>query len=71
MPRAILVGGLGNGDEGKGSLVDHLVRKHGIRYVVRFNGGAQALHHVVNRPGAELPAWGIGRIKNVIADLHA
>ncbi|MCW3097801.1 MAG: Adenylosuccinate synthase [Chthonomonadaceae bacterium] len=49
MPRAILVVGLGNGDEGKGSLVDHLVQKEGIRQVVRFNGGAQALHHVVDR----------------------
>lgn len=47
MPRAFLVIGLGYGDEGKGSLVDHLVRKHGIRQVVRFNGGAQARHHVV------------------------
>lgn len=49
MPRAILVVGLGNGDEGKGSLVDHLVRKEGVRQVVRFNGGAQALHHVVDQ----------------------
>ena len=49
MSRAILVVGLGYGDEGKGSLVDHLVRKEGIRQVVRFNGGAQALHHVVDQ----------------------
>ncbi len=48
MPRAIMVLGLGNGDEGKGSMVDHLVRREGIRQVVRFNGGAQALHHVVD-----------------------
>ena len=48
MPRAMMVVGLGNGDEGKGSLVDHLVRKEGVRHVVRFNGGAQALHHVVD-----------------------
>lgn len=48
MPRAMMVVGLGNGDEGKGSMVDHLVRKEGIRQVVRFNGGAQALHHVVD-----------------------
>jgi adenylosuccinate synthase len=47
LARAILMVGLGNGDEGKGSVVDHLVRKEGIRQVVRFNGGAQALHHVV------------------------
>lgn len=48
MPRAIIVVGLGNGDEGKGSLVDYFVRKEGARQVVRFNGGAQALHHVVD-----------------------
>jgi adenylosuccinate synthase len=47
MPRAFLVIGLGFGDEGKGSVVDHLVRRHRIRQVVRFNGGAQARHHVV------------------------
>jgi len=47
MPAALMVVGLGNGDEGKGAVVDHLVRRHGIRRVVRFNGGAQALHHVV------------------------
>ncbi len=48
MPRSIIVIGLGNGDEGKGSVVDYLIRKHGVRRVVRFNGGAQALHHVVS-----------------------
>jgi len=46
MTKVYIVVGLGFGDEGKGSWVDHLVRKHGLRYVVRFNGGAQALHHV-------------------------
>ncbi len=47
MKTAHIVVGLGFGDEGKGSWVDHLVRRHGIKYVVRFNGGAQASHHVV------------------------
>jgi len=51
MTNAFLVIGLGYGDEGKGSWVDHLVRTHGVRYVVRFNGGAQALHHVVTSEG--------------------
>jgi len=46
MPRSFIVVGLGFGDEGKGSVVDHLVRRHGIRMVARFNGGAQARHHV-------------------------
>lgn len=53
MPRTTIVVGLGFGDEGKGSWVDHLVREQGARYVVRFNGGAQALHHVVTADGRE------------------
>jgi adenylosuccinate synthase len=48
VPRTFIVVGLGFGDEGKGSIVDHLVRRHGIRHVARFNGGAQARHHVVH-----------------------
>jgi adenylosuccinate synthase len=49
--RAILVVGLGLGDEGKGSVVDALVRRHGATSVVRFNGGPQAAHHVVTPEG--------------------
>jgi adenylosuccinate synthase len=49
--RAILVVGLGLGDEGKGSVVDALARRHGARLVVRFNGGPQAAHHVVSPEG--------------------
>ncbi len=49
--KTYIVVGLGYGDEGKGSWVDHLVRKHGIKYVVRFNGGAQAAHHVMAPDG--------------------
>lgn len=39
--------GLSFGDEGKGSTVDWLVRRHNAGLVVRFNGGAQAGHNVV------------------------
>jgi adenylosuccinate synthase len=45
--RAYLVAGLGFGDEGKGSVVDALVRRTGAELVVRYNGGCQAAHHVV------------------------
>ncbi len=49
--RTILSGdvvvGLGFGDEGKGTTVDHLVRHHRSAGVVRFGGGPQATHHVV------------------------
>lgn len=53
MRRTFIVAGLGFGDEGKGSWVDHLVRRHGVKYVVRFNGGAQAGHNVVAPDGRE------------------
>ena len=49
--QAHIVVGLGFGDEGKGSWVDHLVRTRGLNQIVRFNGGAQALHHVVTPDG--------------------
>jgi adenylosuccinate synthase len=44
---ADVVVGLGFGDEGKGTVVDHLVRRHRSAGVVRFGGGPQATHHVV------------------------
>ena len=43
--------GLGFGDEGKGKVVDALVRHTGARTVVRFGGGPQAAHHVVTPEG--------------------
>jgi adenylosuccinate synthase len=46
-----IVVGLGYGDEGKGSIVDWLVRRRGAKLVVRFNGGPQAAHHVVSPEG--------------------
>lgn len=49
--RALVVIGLGYGDEGKGTIVDALVREHGAHTVVRFNGGAQAAHNVVAPDG--------------------
>jgi len=48
---ALLVAGLSFGDEGKGSIVDHLVRKHAAHTVVRYNGAAQAAHNVVLSDG--------------------
>lgn len=50
-PQAHLVAGLAYGDEGKGSIVDALVRKHHASLVVRYNGGAQAAHNVVTPDG--------------------
>lgn len=51
--KAFITVGLGFGDEGKGSIVDYLVRRHDAGMVVRFNGGAQAAHHVVSPDGRE------------------
>ena len=44
---AHIVVGLGFGDEGKGGIVDYLVREHEAKVVVRYNGGGQAGHNVV------------------------
>ncbi|KAB8145534.1 adenylosuccinate synthetase [Chloroflexia bacterium SDU3-3] len=38
---------LGFGDAGKGGIVDYLTRASGAHTVVRYNGGAQAAHRVV------------------------
>jgi adenylosuccinate synthase len=53
-PPVVAVVGLQAGDEGKGTVVDALVRCHcsgaGQQHqplVVRFNGGPQSAHHVV------------------------
>lgn len=51
--RAFVVIGLGYGDEGKGSIVDWLTREFDASLVIRFNGGAQAAHHVVTPEGVE------------------
>lgn len=48
-----MVVGLGFGDEGKGSVVDFLARKHESTVVVRHNGGAQAAHHVALTDGRQ------------------
>ena len=44
--RAIIVCGLGFGDEGKGETIAYLSRQIRPDLIVRFNGGAQAAHHV-------------------------
>lgn len=50
---AHLVVDLSNGDAGKGTIVDALVRKYCAHTVIRFNGGAQAAHRVVTYDGRE------------------
>jgi adenylosuccinate synthase len=48
---AIVLAGLGYGDEGKGAWTDYLARTEPVHTVVRFNGGAQAGHNVVTPDG--------------------
>lgn len=48
---AIILAGLGYGDEGKGTWTDYLARTEPVHTVVRFNGGAQAGHNVVTPDG--------------------
>jgi len=51
-PVVQVVLGLGFGDEGKGTLVDHLARRAATPpLVIRWNGGPQAAHHVVTDDG--------------------
>jgi adenylosuccinate synthase len=47
MTHVFLTVDLGFGDAGKGSVVDYLARAHDAHTVVRYNGGAQAAHRVV------------------------
>lgn len=44
--RAIIIVGLGFGDEGKGATIDFLARQLNADWVVRYCGGAQAGHNV-------------------------
>ena len=46
-PKVFIVGGLLFGDEGKGTTVESLTQKFDVRLVIRYNGGPQAMHHVV------------------------
>jgi len=48
MNRAILIAGLSYGDEGKGTTIDWLCREEHAKLVVRYNGGCQAGHNVVD-----------------------
>lgn len=49
--KAVVVVGMGYGDEGKGTIVDYLAQQRDADTVVRFNGGAQAGHNVVSPDG--------------------
>lgn len=52
MKEAVLVAGLGFGDEGKGSIVDYLTRRKKAGLIIRYNGGSQCGHNVVCADGS-------------------
>ena len=53
--KALVVCGLGWGDEGKGATVDKLVDMNESHIVIRYNGGSQTAHNVVfNPPGSSV-----------------
>jgi len=47
MAKVILVGGLGFGDESKGSCIDHYTRENNAELVVKYSGGSNCGHNVV------------------------
>jgi len=64
MADVVVAIGLGFGDEGKGGTIDFLTRRHGASLVVRFCGGAQAAHNVVEESGRHhcFSQWGSGTL---------
>lgn len=51
MLKHTIVTGLGFGDEGKGTVVDALCARSEYGYVVRYSGGPQAAHNVIDDQG--------------------
>lgn len=49
--KIFVVAGLGFGDEGKGSIVEFLTKRYDARFILRYNGGPQAAHYVVDSSG--------------------
>lgn len=63
----LVICGMGYGDCGKGSIVDHYCSKDNIASVVRFNSGPQAGHRVSMNDGRDhiFSQWGAGTFRNV------
>lgn len=49
--KAILLAGIGYGDEGKGTSTEYLCSLNNAKCVVRYNGGPQAAHNIVTNDG--------------------
>ena len=70
--KAILVAGLGFGDESKGATVDKLCRSLPVDLVVRYNGGCQCAHNVVTPEGVHhtFAQFGSGSLANPTVRTH-
>lgn len=70
--KAILVAGLGFGDESKGATVDKLCRELPIDLIVRYNGGSQAAHNCVTPEGVHhtFSQFGSGMLANNTVRTH-
>jgi len=64
---ALIVVGLGFGDEGKGLVTDYLCSKNKNPIVIRYNGGHQAGHCVVTNDGRKhvFSNFGAGSFRNI------
>lgn len=67
MNNAFIVIGLGYGDESKGATVDFLSKKTDSNLTIRFNGGPQAGHNVVNESGIHhtFSSYGSASFRNI------
>lgn len=70
MMKHVIVVGLGFGDEGKGATVDHLARTFGYKHVVRYNGGPQAAHHVVDPDTGHVNCFSQLGAASMLPDVH-
>lgn len=66
MSKALIVCGLGWGDESKGATTDALTREFNADLIVRYNGGAQAAHNVITPEGVHhtFAQFGSGMLAN-------
>lgn len=72
MAQAVLLAGLGFGDEGKGALTDALTRALPVDTIVRYGGGCQCAHNVVTPEGVHhtFAQFGSGMLANNTVKTH-
>ncbi|MDD4697648.1 MAG: adenylosuccinate synthetase [Fermentimonas sp.] len=65
--KALIIVGLGFGDEGKGLATDYLCLHNPDSIVVKYNGGHQSAHHVITKEGKNhiFSQFGAGSFRNI------